>query len=91
LRATLHAGLEATIKLNHIPALRALRHAIRAIAVSYRRREVSSWPIDVLGVNCVVYTLPANGDLQCLLAALAHDVRIKSARPLFNFTVESVH
>jgi hypothetical protein len=67
----------------------APRRAGRAIAVSYRLREVSSWPIAVLGVHCIVYELPEDADLERLLAALARDTRIKSAQPLFAFAVES--
>jgi hypothetical protein len=66
----------------------ASRRASRAIAVSYRLREVSSWPIAVLNVNCIVYELPADADRAQLLAALAHDARVKSAQALFDFAVE---
>ena len=67
----------------------AARHAGRAIAVSYRLREVSSWPITVLSVNCIVYELPADANLDQLLALLARDTRIKSAQPLAEFAVQS--
>jgi hypothetical protein len=67
----------------------ASRRASRAIAESYRLREVSSWPIAVLGVNCVVYELPADVDLERLLATLACDARIKSAQALSEFVAES--
>jgi hypothetical protein len=67
----------------------AARRASRAIAVSYRLREVSSWPIAVLSVNCIVYELPPDADLAQLLSALARDTRIKTAQPLFEFAAES--
>ena len=67
----------------------AARRASRAIAVAYRLREVSSWPIAVLRVNCIVYELPADADLAQLLSTLARDTRIKTAQPLFEFVVES--
>jgi hypothetical protein len=63
----------------------ASRRASRAIAVSYRLHEVSSWPIAVLRVNCIVYELPADADLDRLLAALARDTRVKSAQALSEF------
>jgi hypothetical protein len=69
----------------------ASRRASRAIAASYRLREVSSWPIAVLGVNCVVYELPSDADLARMLAALASDARVKSAQPLLDFAIESDH
>jgi hypothetical protein len=67
------------------------QRASRAIAASYRLREVSSWPIAVLGVNCIVYELPADADLARTLAALASDARVKSAQPLFDFAIELDH
>jgi hypothetical protein len=67
----------------------ASRRASRAIAASYRLREVSSWPIAVLGVNCIVYELSADADLARMLAALASDARVKSAQPLFDSAIES--
>ena len=67
----------------------ASRRASRAIAVSYRLREVSSWPIAVLSVNCIVYELPTDGNLEHLLAMLARDTRIQSAQPLVEFAVQS--
>jgi hypothetical protein len=67
----------------------ASRRTGREIALSYRLREVSSWPIAVLGVNCIVYELPAKANLEHLLAALARDSRVKSAQPLVDFAVEA--
>jgi hypothetical protein len=70
-------------------ASNASRRTSRAIALSYGLREVSSWPIAVLDVNCIVYELPAEADPEHLLAALARDSRVKSAQPLVDFTVEA--
>jgi hypothetical protein len=63
--------------------------ASHAIAISYRLREVASWPIAVLGVNCIVYELPAEADLERLLAVLVRDSRVESAQPLSDFTIEA--
>jgi hypothetical protein len=67
----------------------ASQRASHSIAASYRLREVSSWPIPILGVNCILYALPADADLGRLLAALARDARVKYAQPLFEYAVES--
>jgi hypothetical protein len=68
------------------------RRTSRAIAVSYRLREVTSWPISALGVACIVYQLPADADSVAdrdrTLAALAGDARITSAQVLYEFTVK---
>jgi hypothetical protein len=70
----------------------AARRTSRAIAVSYRLREVTSWPISALGVACIVYQLPADADTVAdrdrTLAALAGDARIASAQMLYEFTVK---
>jgi hypothetical protein len=68
------------------------RRTSRAIEVSYRLREVTSWPISALGVACIVYQLPAGADTIAdrdrTLAALAQDGRITSAQVLYEFTVK---
>jgi hypothetical protein len=68
------------------------RRTSRAIAVSYRLREVTSWPIAALGVACIVYQLPPNADTVAdrdrTLAALTRDDRITSAQVLHEFTVK---
>lgn len=67
------------------------RRTSRAIAVAYRLREVTSWPIVVLNVVCIVYQLPTDTDLnpEALRAALARDSRVQSVQPLFEFAVDS--
>jgi hypothetical protein len=66
------------------------RRTGRAIAVTYRLREVTSWPITTLSVACIVYQLPADADSTAdrdrILAALIRDGRIMSAQALFEFT-----
>jgi hypothetical protein len=68
------------------------RRTSRAIAVSYRLREVTSWPISALSVACIVYQLPADADTVAdrdrTLAALTRDARITSAQELYEFTVK---
>lgn len=65
------------------------RDTSRALAADYHLREVSSWPIALLGVNCLAYALPGGADRVQLLAVLAHDPRVESAQPLLTFETES--
>ena len=60
-----------------------------ALAAKYHLQETSSWPIAMLGVNCLVYALPANADPQQVMAALAHDSRVESVQPLQSFDTTS--
>ena len=64
------------------PAAQA--HA-RALATSYRLREVTAWPIGLLGVHCLVYEIPANADRAAILDRLRRDPRVESAQPLQSF------
>lgn len=61
----------------------------RALAVDYHLREVSSWPIALLGVHCLTYALPSGADRARLLAVLARDSRVESAQPLLTFETAS--
>jgi subtilisin family serine protease len=64
--------------------------AATSLARDFRLHEVSSWPIRVLGVHCIVYLLPDDADATATIAALAHDPRVDSVQPLLGFsTLES--
>lgn len=63
----------------------AARETSRALAADYRMREISSWPIALLGVHCLAYALPEDADPQQVLAQLARDPRVESAQPLLTF------
>jgi subtilisin family serine protease len=65
------------------------RGTSRALAADYRLREVSSWPIALLGVNCLTYALPGGADRTQLLAVLRRDPRVESAQPLLAFETAS--
>ena len=65
------------------------RAAGRALAADYRLREVSSWPIALLGVNCLTYGLPSGADRTQVLAVLRRDPRVESAQPLLAFETAS--
>lgn len=57
----------------------------RALMREYHLRESASWPIALLGVNCLVYELPPDADLAQVLASLSRDSRVESVQPLLNF------
>ena len=65
----------------------------RALERQYGLREVSSWPIALLDVHCLVYALPQGaaggagnaGSDDGLLAQLARDPRVESVQPLQGF------
>ena len=65
------------------------RRTSRALAAEYHLEETSSWPIALLGVHCLVYALPADRDLDGVLATLAHDPRVESAQPLLAFATQA--
>jgi len=60
--------------------------AATSLAHDFRLHEVSSWPIRVLDVHCIVYLLPADADPSATIAALAHDPRVDSVQPLLEFS-----
>jgi subtilisin family serine protease len=62
-----------------------------ALAADYHLREISSWPIALLGVHCLAYALPLNADAQQLLAQLARDPRVESAQALQSFGTQSIY
>lgn len=61
------------------------RRTASALARDYGLREVSSWPIALLGVHCLVYAIPAGTAPEALLAGMARDARVESAQPLQSF------
>jgi len=67
----------------------AARRMMRALENDYGMREVSAWPIDPLHMHCAVLEVPEGTDRRTLLAALAHDPRIKLAEPLQSFATRT--
>jgi subtilisin family serine protease len=65
------------------------REMLRSLENDYGLREVSAWPIDPLHMHCAVLEVPPGMDRQTLLAALAHDRRIKLAQPLQSFATRT--
>jgi subtilisin family serine protease len=62
----------------------AQREAQR-VAETYALRSLTSWPIAVLAVHCVVYEIPDNRDMAEVLAALSKDSHVVLAQPLQEF------
>ena len=67
----------------------AARQMMRALENDYGLREVSAWPIEPLHMHCAVLEVPEGSDRPTLLAALAHDRRIKLAQPLQSFATRT--
>ena len=61
----------------------------KALATEYGLVEVSSWPIAMLGVHCLVYGIPAGVDSGQLTAALRRDRRVESVQPLQAFDTQA--
>lgn len=68
---------------------REARAMSRSLALDYRLHETASWPIPLLGVDCIVYELPATGDQASLLARLGRDRRVDSVQPLATFATQA--
>jgi hypothetical protein len=67
----------------------AARRTMRALENDYGLHEVSAWPIAPLHMHCAVLEVPEGMDRSTLLAALAHDQRIKLAQPLQSFATRT--
>lgn len=67
----------------------ATRANAKAIATAHGLREVSAWPIGLLGVHCLVYELPSGADRDEVIERLRRDRRIESAQALNSFSTLS--
>lgn len=63
----------------------AARHDSRALANDYHVEEIAGWPIELLGVHCLVYAVAAGADPDAVVAALARDRRVESVQRLQSF------
>jgi subtilisin family serine protease len=61
------------------------QHEAQRVAETYALRPLSSWPIAVLAVHCVVYEIADNRDMGQVLAALSKDSHVVLAQPLQEF------
>jgi subtilisin family serine protease len=65
------------------------RTVMRQLERDYGLKEVSAWPIEPLHLHCAVLEVPAGKDRNTLLAALAHDKRVKLTQPLQTFATRT--
>lgn len=79
-------GYDAASRYAASPA--ALRNAA-ALALQYRLRAVTAWPIEVLEVYCLVFEAPEDRPLESILAELRRDARVESAQLLQTFGTRS--
>jgi len=63
------------------------RRTAAHIARDYELQQVDSWPIELLGVNCVVYEVPTQSRLEPLLEHLSQDLRVEMSQKLNRFHV----
>lgn len=80
-------GYDAIGRYQASPA--ALRDAA-AIGSNYGLHPLAAWPIELLGVHCIVFAVPAGQPLDALLAKLSKDARIESVQPLRSFRTHGV-
>lgn len=64
-----------------------VRRLATRIARTYGLERVDEWPIEVLGVHCVVYQLAPDQSVREVLEQLASDPRVESAQPMQTFKV----
>lgn len=57
----------------------------RSIAATYKLREVTGWPIGLLGIHCLVYELADGADRGATIERLQRDKRVDSVQPLHSF------
>ena len=65
------------------------RQTMRSLENKYGVHEVSAWPIAPLHMHCAVLEVPAGMNRDTLLAAMAHDERVKLAQPLQSFSTRT--
>jgi subtilisin family serine protease len=57
----------------------------RSVAATYALREVTSWPIEVLSMHCVVFEIANGRPVADVVAQLSKDSRVLLAQPLQEF------
>jgi Subtilase family len=67
----------------------ATRASARALAAAHGLREVSAWPIGLLGVHCIVFEIPLRAERGATLDRLRRDPRVESAQPMQSFATLS--
>jgi subtilisin family serine protease len=63
--------------------------AARRLAAGHGLTEVASWPIELLGVHCLVFATAPGTSREAVLAALRSDPDVESVQPLMQFELRS--
>jgi Subtilase family len=58
---------------------------IRELAAQYHLTRVSEWPIEQLGMHCVLFRIPPGTTREAVLERLRNDPRVRIAQPLNEF------
>ena len=58
---------------------------IRDLATQYNLTRVSEWPIEQLGMHCVLFRIPPGTTREAMLERLRTDPRVRIAQPLNEF------
>jgi subtilisin family serine protease len=58
---------------------------VRDLARQYSLTQVSEWPIEQLGMHCVLFRIPPGTTREAVLARLRTDPRVRIAQPLNEF------
>ena len=59
------------------------------VARDHKLSEVAAWPIELLGVHCLVYEIPPGAERGQIVAALRRDGRVVTAEPLSVYVLHS--
>lgn len=65
------------------------RYLTRELAAEYSLEVIDHWPMEVLGVHCVLYRLPNRGEAGRIIAALRLDARVESVQQMQHFHLQS--
>jgi subtilisin family serine protease len=65
------------------------RQALQEIAKDYALRKVDAWPIQPLGVHCMVFKVPAAAQRDAIVAKLSRDPRVQLVEPMQDFQTQS--
>ena len=66
-------------------SVRSRPASARSVAAAYALREVTSWPIQLLSMHCVVFEIANGRPVAEVVAALSKDSRVALAQPLQEF------
>ncbi len=63
------------------------KRVAEALADDYGLHQVTQWPINSLGIHCVVYEIPVNQSMEQILKRLEKDKRIEAVQTMKAFHV----